>query len=115
MILVDTKNEYSTIHLSLGAQNSFLNLVDNGLVTLDTPTATAGTGALVGINGGRSWTGRSTITDSVNAAVKFDFSGLNGPNNIDADRVTGVATDVFTLGNFGTNKMERPRSAHPSI
>jgi hypothetical protein len=58
LILVDVKNEISTIHLSLGAQNSWLNLADNGLRTLDTPTA--GTGALVGTIPGLS----STITDS---------------------------------------------------
>ena len=41
------------MHLTLGSQNSFLGLVDNGLVTLDTPTA--GTGALVGAAGRRLW------------------------------------------------------------
>jgi hypothetical protein len=98
LIINDVKNEITTIHLSLGAQNSFLNLVDNGLLTLDTPTA--GTGALVGdVFGGVA----STITDSGPGAVNFDFSGLNGPNNIDVTRVSGVNNDVFTLGNFGTN------------
>jgi hypothetical protein len=97
LVLVDAKNEYSTIHLTLGAQNSFLELLDRGLVTLDTPNA--GTGALVGTLTGLP----SSITDNVNAAVKFDFSGLNGPNNIDVARVDNVAADVYTLGNFGTN------------
>ena len=101
LILVDTNNEISTIHLSLGAQNSVLSLLDNGLVTLDTPTA--GTGALVGT---QSFVLASTITDNVNAAVKFDFSGLNGPNLIDVDRVAGTNNDVFTLGNFGTNAID---------
>ena len=97
LILVDAKNEISTIHLSLGNQNSVLQLLDNGLTTLDTPTA--GTGALVGNAAG---TLASSITDNGGAA-KFDFSGLNGPNNIDVDRVSGAVTDIYTLGNFGTN------------
>ena len=104
LTLVDTNNEISTIHLVLGGQNSYVNLVDNGLVTLDTPTA--GTGALVASatgNLGAPTAAGSTITDHVDAAVNFNFSGLNGPNNIDVDRVSGVATDVYTLGNFGTN------------
>ena len=66
--------------------------------TLDTPTA--GTGALVGSH---SPVLTSTITDSVNGAVTIDLSGLNGPNNVDIDRVSGVNNDVFTLGNFGTS------------
>src|SRR5262249_54696600 len=46
LVLTDVKNEYSTVHLSLGAKNSVLFFTDNGLATLDTPTT--GTGALVG-------------------------------------------------------------------
>ena len=100
----------STIHLTLGTQNSFLELLDRGLVTLDTPNAN--TGALVGTLTGLP----SSITDNVNAAVKFDFSGLNGPNNVDVARGDNVATDVYTLGNFGTNiAWRRTRSPHPSI
>ena len=42
--------------------------------------------------------------DDVAAAVNFDFSGLNGPNDIDVVRDTHNAyADVFTLGNFGTD------------
>ena len=51
LVIADVKAEYSTIHLTLGAQNSFVNIIDNGLTTLDTPNA--GTGALVGVPGGR--------------------------------------------------------------
>ena len=98
LTLVDTNNEYSTIHLSLGSQNSHLNLIDNGLMKLDTPTA--GTGALVGTAAGAIF---STITDHFAGAVSLDFSGLNGPNNIDEFRGSGVNADAFTLGNFGTD------------
>jgi hypothetical protein len=44
-VLTDVNNEYSTVHLTLGAQNSVLFFTDNGLARLDTPNA--GTGALV--------------------------------------------------------------------
>ena len=40
----DINSEYSTVHLTLGNTNSALEFNDNGLTTLDTPTA--GTGAL---------------------------------------------------------------------
>ena len=96
LVIADVKAEYSTIHLSLGAQNSFANIIDNGLITLDTPTA--GTGALVGMPGVSS-----EINDSVVSAVKFDFSGLNGANDIVVNRLSTNNADVFTLGNFGTN------------
>lgn len=96
LVIADVKNEYSTIHLTLGAQNSFANIIDNGLITLDTPTA--GTGALVGMPGLPSF-----INSSVAAAVNFDFSGLNGANNIDVNRLNTNNADVYTLGNFGTN------------
>ncbi len=110
LILVDTKNEISTIHLSLGSQNSFLHLVDNGLHTLD--TTTAGTGALVGTAGGGSF---STIHDSGAGAVNFDFSGLNGANNIQIDRVAGV-TMTFTRWAISARMPSAfHRSAQPSI
>ena len=35
LVIADVKNEYSTIHLTLGAQNSFANIIDNGLITLE--------------------------------------------------------------------------------
>jgi hypothetical protein len=95
LVIADVKSDYSTIHLSLGAQNSFANIIDNGLITLDTPAA--GTGALVGLPGLSS-----EINDSVSAAIKFDFSGLNGPNDIDVNRLMTDNADVYTLGNFGT-------------
>ena len=95
--ITDINNEYSTVHLSLGAENSFLTLNDNGLITLD--TANSGTGALVvGIG-----IAASTINDNVDAAVNFDFSGLNGPNEIQVNRGTTNNLDVFTLSNFGTD------------
>ena len=48
--------------------------------------------------------GRSSIINSsVAAAVNFDFSGLNGANNIDVNRLNTNNADVYTLGNFGTN------------
>jgi hypothetical protein len=78
-----------------------VNIIDNGLTTLDTPNA--GTGALVGVPGGESM-----INSKVAAAVNFDFSGLNGPNDIavnrnDTDGNGSNNADVYTLGNFGTN------------
>jgi hypothetical protein len=102
LYLVDAKNEISTIHLSLGAQNSFLHLVDNGLRTLDT---TAGTGALVG-TGPALGGGFSTISDTGAGATTIDLSGLAGPNHVQIDRGSGVNNDVFTLGNFGTNNTQ---------
>ena len=104
----DVNNEYTTVHLTVGT-NSMANFVDNGLVTLDTPTA--GTGALVGqfstgtINSVDANTlgEASTFYDSVAAAVNFDFSGLNGPNWIAVDRGATFNADVYTLGNFGTD------------
>ena len=50
----------------------------------------------------------SQINDRVAAVVKFDFSGLNGPNDIDVNRndANGNGPNnagVFTLGNFGTD------------
>ena len=97
LVIADVNAEYSTIHLTLGAQNSFVNIIDNGLTTLDTPSA--GTGALVGVPGGPS----SIINSAVAAAVNFDFSGLNGPNDIAVNRLATNNADVYTLGNFGTN------------
>jgi hypothetical protein len=96
LAITDTNNEYSTVHLTLGAQNSYLLFNDNGLTTLDTPTA--GTGALVGTAGVPS-----QINDTVAAAVNFDFSGLNGANAIFVNRGATVNADVYTLGNFGTD------------
>ena len=59
----------------------------------------AGTGALLG-----NPVNPSGIIDDVAAAVNFDFSGLNGPNDIDVVRDTlNAYADVFTLGNFGTD------------
>jgi hypothetical protein len=92
----DANNEYSTVHLSLGDENSSLALTDNGLTTLDTPNE--GTGALVG-----NPVAPSFFLDEVDAAVNFDFSGLNGPNNIQVTRGDTNNADVYTLGNFGTN------------
>src|SRR5262249_17823231 len=99
LALVDVKNEITTIHLSV-SKSSVLDLFDNGLTTLDTPTA--GTGALL-FN--TTTATPSAIRDNVAAAVNFDFSGLNGPNNIEAIRGAGVNKDVFTLGNFGTDNL----------
>ena len=99
LVIADVKAEYSTIHLTLGAQNSFVNIIDNGLTTLDTPNA--GTGALVGVPGVPG--DPSIINSAVAAAVNFDFSGLNGPNDIAVNRLATNNADVYTLGNFGTN------------
>ena len=96
LVLAVPNAQYSTIHLSLGAQNSFVNIIDNGLTRLDTPSA--GTGALVGKPDLPSF-----INSKVDAAVNFDFSGLNGPNNIAVNRLNTNNADVYTLGNFGTN------------
>ena len=96
LAITDTNNEYSTVHLTLGAQNSYLLFNDNGLTTLD--TLTAGMGALVGTAGVPS-----QINDTVAAAVNFDFSGLNGTNSIFVNRGATVNADVYTLGNFGTD------------
>ncbi len=96
LVIADVNAEYSTIHLTLGAQNSFVNIIDNGLTTLDTPNA--GTGALVGVPGDPS-----IINSKVAAAVNFDFSGLNGANDIAVNRLATNNADVYTLGNFGTN------------
>ena len=97
LAISDLNNAYSTVHLSLGAENSSLLLNFGGLVTLDTPNA--GTGALLGnpIN-------LSGIIDHAAAAVNFDFSGLNGPNDLAVVRFSEHAyADVYTLGNFGTD------------
>jgi hypothetical protein len=96
LAITDLNNAYSTVHLSLGAEDSSLLLHFNGLITLDTPNA--GTGALLGnpIN-------PSGIIDDVDAAVNFDFSGLNGPNNIAVVRPSANNNDVYTLGNFGSD------------
>ena len=97
LAITDLNNAYSTVHLSLGAEDSALLLNFNGLITLDTPEA--GTGALLGnpIN-------PSGMIDDVAAAINFNFSGLNGPNDIAVVRETTTAyTDVYTLGNFGTD------------
>ena len=96
LVIADVNAEYSTIHLTLGAQNSFVNIIDNGLTTLD--TLNAGTGALVGAPGDPS-----IINSKVAAAVNFDFSGLNGANDIAVNRLVTNNADVYTLGNFGTN------------
>jgi hypothetical protein len=90
LMIIDTNSEISTIHLTLGNQNSFTDFIFNGLTTLDTPNA--GTGALTAF-----------IEDSVAAAVNFDFSGLNGNNNIEVDRGSTLNNDIYTLGNFGTD------------
>ena len=37
--------------------------------------------------------------------MNFDFSGLNGPNDIEVDERSPATTDVYTLGNFGTNNV----------
>src|SRR5271165_4131967 len=90
----DTNNEITTIHLATGPENSFVVINDDGLVTLDTPTAS--TGALIGV----SFTGvASTINDHVATAVNFDFSGLNAANDIYVDRGVTNNNDVYTLGN----------------
>jgi hypothetical protein len=116
LVLTDVKNEYSTVHLSLGAQNSVLFFTDNGLATLDTPTP--GTGALVGSvnpappvvgfpgsDGTFVPAGPSTINDNFAGNVKIDLSGLNGPNNVIVDRGATVNNDTYTLGNFGTDNL----------
>ncbi|MGA7533557.1 MAG: hypothetical protein WBW27_16915, partial [Pseudolabrys sp.] len=43
------------------------------------------------------------INSKVAAAVNFDFSGLNGANDIAVNRLVTNNADVYTLGNFGTN------------
>ena len=95
LVINDTQNEYSTVNLSLGNSNSYLQFNDNGLITL---TTAAGNGALATGN-----QGPSEFNDSAPAAVNLDFSGLNGPNDITVNRGSGVNNDVFTLGNFGSN------------
>ncbi len=65
---------------------------DNGLTTLNTPTA--GTGSL-----------NATFNDDVAAAVNFNFSNLNGANDIEVNRGDAAPADVYTLGNFGTNNL----------
>jgi len=116
LVLTDVKNEYSTVHLSLGDKNSVLFFTDNGLATLD--TTTPGTGALVasindapgvppaqfpGGDGSMVPAGPSTIKDTFAGPVKIDLSGLNGPNNVIVDRGATVNNDTYTLGNFGTD------------
>ena len=97
LLIVDTNNEISTIHLTLGNVNSFTDFIDNGLTKIDTPNP--GTGALF-----------SFIEDTVANAVNFDFSGLNGPNVIQVNREgSGNNADVYTLGNFGTNELDTTR------
>jgi len=90
----DTNNEITTIHLATGPENSFVVINDNGLVTLDTPTAS--TGALIGISFGGV---ASTVNDTVATAVSFDFSGLNAANDLYVDRGVTNNNDVYTLGN----------------
>jgi hypothetical protein len=116
LVLTDVKNEYSTVHLSLGAKNSVLFFTDNGLTTLDTPNP--GTGALVnsvndtntvlpnqfqGGDGTMVKAGPSAINDDFPGNVKIDLSGLNGPNNVTVNRGATTNTDTYTLGNFGTD------------
>jgi hypothetical protein len=97
LAITDLNNAYSTVHLSLGAEDSALLLNFNGLITLDTPNA--GTGALLA-----NPVNPSGMIDNVAAAINFNFSGLNGPNNLFVDRDTNNAfNDVYTLGNFGTD------------
>ena len=70
LVINDLHNEYSTVHLTLGAANSSLvfndnglEFNDNGLTTLD--TLTTGAGAL-----------DATFNDDVATAASFNFSGL---------------------------------------
>jgi hypothetical protein len=86
------------LHLSLSAGNAFLELFDDGLIALDTPNH--GTGALVANQYDHNV---STFHDSVQAVVNFDFSGLDGPNNVFIQRGGGNYADVYTLGNFGSD------------
>ena len=109
LILVDAKNEYSTIHLSLGAQNSFLHLVDNGLTTLDTPTT--GTGALVGTAAG------APIDHLPITGVQRNLTSV-----ISTGRTTSTWTEFPARSLTSTRwaisvpmPSERPRSAQPSI
>jgi hypothetical protein len=98
---IDINNsQYSTVHLSLGAENSSLIFDDRGLTTLDTPNP--GTGALVRY-GSDALFNASQFTDTVQAAVNFDFSGLDGPNDVAIIRGGGSYADVYTLGNYGTD------------
>jgi hypothetical protein len=110
--IADVNNEITTIHLAAGSTDSYVQIVDNGLTKLDTPTA--GKGALVGfgevindfdfpgITG--SGASPSSFWDSAPNALNFDISGLNGANFVEVVRDgSGNNADVYTLGNFGTN------------
>jgi hypothetical protein len=100
--IVDTNNEITTLTLSLGAQNSFLVFQDNGLKTI---TSSSGGGSLA-FTGANPFEGGvpSTFFDNNKTAVNFDFSGINGPSRIAADRSgSGNQADVYTLGNFGSD------------
>jgi hypothetical protein len=122
LVLTDVKNEYSTVHLSLGDKNSVLFFTDNGLATLDTPNP-GGKGALVasafpappvmgfpGSDGSSVPMGPSTINDTFAGPVKIDLSGLNGQNNVIVDRGATVNNDTYTLGNFGTDNKDVTKS-----
>jgi hypothetical protein len=92
-------NQYKVLHLSLSAGNAYLDFSDDGLITLDTPNH--GTGALVDYQYDPGTA--STFRDYVQAAVNFDFSGLDGPNDLLIQRSGGNYADVYTLGNFGSD------------
>ena len=69
---------------------------------MDTPTA--GTGALIGDQtAAPTMADSSVIDDGVATATSFDFSGLNGANDIYVWRHATTNNDVYTLGNFGTD------------
>ena len=87
-------NKYKVLHLSLSAGNAYLDFSDDGLITLDTPNH--GTGALVDYQYDPGTA--STFRDYVQAAVNFDFSGLDGPNDLLIQRSGGTYADVYTLG-----------------
>jgi hypothetical protein len=89
LLIHDTNSEITTLHLSVGPHGTFTHLVFEGLTTLDTAT---GGGKLIGF-----------IDDEVAAAVNLNFSGLNGPNDIEVDRGATLNNDIYTLGNFGTD------------
>jgi hypothetical protein len=103
LTITDTNNTYATVHLTV-ASTSFVDFTGNALITLDTPAGSGG--ALVGANSTSNAAAPgalSTFTDTVAAAVSFDFTGLNGANAIESSRGATLDADVYKLGNFGTD------------
>ena len=97
LVIADVKNEYSTIHLTLGCPEflrEYYRQWPNHIGHADRRNRGARRHAREA---------RHIINSNVAAAVNFDFSGLNGANDIAVNRLVTNNADVYTLGNFGTN------------